>query len=92
MTESDTHLWLACNSPEGMVAQAQPQCTTLQEIPHCEMPYTDYDNMQSTEDVRTDPGTCNARTTLTMYDPAKESPEVCTDEKPTNLLPLRYAM
>ena len=75
-----------------MIAQAQPQYTTLQEITDWEMESTDYDNIESTEEVGPDPVTCNALTTLTMYDPTKEFPKLFPDEKPTELPPLRYTM
>ena len=56
------------------------------------MESTDYDNIESTDEVGPDPVTCNARTTLTMYDPTKKFPEVFPDVKPTELPPLRYPM
>ena len=68
-TESVIHPWLACDSAAELIAQAQPQYTTLQEITDWEMESTDYDNIDSTEKVGPDPVTCNALTTLTMYDP-----------------------
>ena len=91
-TESDIHPWLACDSAEEMISQAQPQYTTLQEITDWEMESTDYDNIVSTEEVGPDPVTCNALTTLTMYDPTKEFPELFADEVPTELPALRYPM
>ena len=91
-TESHIHSELACDSPEEMIAQAQPQYTTLQEITDWEMKYTDYDNVQSTEEVGADSVTCNALTTLTMYDPTTACPELFPDEKPTQLSSLRYPM
>ena len=80
LIESDIHLWLACNSAKQMIAQAQPQYVTLQEITDWEMESTDYDNIASTEEVGTDPVTCNALTTLTMYDPTNEFPELFPEE------------
>ena len=91
-TESDIHPWLACDSSEEMIAQAQPQSVTMQEITHWDMESTDYDNIESTDEVGPDPVTCNTLTTLTMYDPTKEFPELFPDETPTELPPLRYPM
>ena len=75
-----------------MIAQAQPQYATLQEITDWEMESTDYNNIESTEEVGPDPVTCNALTTLIMYDPTEEFPELFPDEKPTELSTLRYSM
>ena len=44
---------------------------------------TDYDNIESTEEVGPDPVTCNALTILIMYDPTKEFPALFPEEKPT---------
>ena len=56
------------------------------------MESTDYAYIESTEQVAPDPVTCNALTTLTMYDPTKEFPELFSEEKPTELPSLRYTM
>ena len=56
------------------------------------MKSTDYDNVVSTKEVGPDPVTCNALTTLTMYDPTKEFPELFPQQKPTELPSLRYTM
>ena len=56
------------------------------------MESTDYVNIESTNEVGPDPVTCNALTTLTMYDPTKEFPELFPDKKLTELPPLRYPM
>ena len=56
------------------------------------MESTDYDNTESTEEVGPDPVRCNALTTLTMYDPIKEVPELFREAKPTQLPLFRYPM
>ena len=56
------------------------------------MEYTDYDNIESIEKVGPDPVTCNALTTLTIYDPIKEFSELFLEEKPTEVHPLSYSM
>ena len=92
LTESDVHPCLTCNSAEEMIAQAQPQYVTLQEITDWEIESTDYDNIESTEEVGPDPVTGNALTTLTMYDLTKDFAELFPEEKPTELPPLTYPM
>ena len=84
-TESDIHSWLTCESAEQIIAQAQPQYVTLQGITNWEMEFTDYDNMESTEEVGPDPVTCNALTTLPMCDLTTEFPELFPEEKSTEL-------
>ena len=59
-----------------MIAHAQPQYITVQEIIHWEMESTDYNNIESNKEVGTDPVTCHTLTTLTIYDPTKEFPEL----------------
>ena len=56
------------------------------------MESTDYDIIESTEEVGPDPVTCNILTTLIMYDLTKEFPELFPDEKPTELPLLTYPM
>ena len=56
------------------------------------MESTDYDEIESSEEVGTDPVTCNVLTTLTMYDTMKEFSELLPKKKLTELLPLRYPM
>ena len=75
-----------------MIAQAQPQYVILQEITDWQITSIDYDNIESTEEVDTDPVTCNALTTLTMYDPTKASHELLPEVKKTELPTLRYIM
>ena len=75
-----------------MIEQAQPQYVLLQEITDWQIESTDYDNIESTEEVGPDPVTCNALTIHTMYDPTKEFPELFSEEKPTKLPLLRYLM
>ena len=91
-TESDIHAWLACDSAEDMIPQAQPQYVILQEIRDWEMESTDYDNIESTEEVGPDPVTCNALTILTMYNSTQEFPELFPEDKPTELPTVRYTM
>ena len=64
----------------------------MQETTDWELESTDDINIESTAIVGTDPATGNALPILTMYDPRKEFSELCTDEKLTELLPLRYRM
>ena len=52
----------------------------------------DFYNIVSTEDLSPDPITWNALTTLIMYDTTKEFPELCPEEKPTQLPTLRQLM
>ena len=75
-----------------MIGQVQPQYVILHEITDWEMESTDYDNMESTEEVGPDPVTCNVLTTLTMCDPIQELPELFPEEKPTKLPTLKYCM
>ena len=91
-TESDIHAWLACDSAEDMIPQAQPQYVILQQIRDWEMESTDYDNIESTEEVGPDPVTCNALTILTMYNSTQEFPELFPEDKPTELPTVRYTM
>ena len=75
-----------------MSGQAQPQYITVQEIIDRDMESRDYDNIKSTEAVSSHPVTCNALSTVKMYDPTNEFPELFPDEKRTELPPLRYPM
>ena len=75
-----------------MITLAQAQCVTLQGITDWEMESTDYDDIESAEELGPDPVTCNALRTHIMYDTTKQFPELFAEEKPTQLLPLRHAM
>ena len=56
------------------------------------MEFTNYNNIESTEEVGPDPVTCNALATVTIYDPTKEFSELLPEEKPTELPPHRYTI
>lgn len=66
-----------------------PICHTLQ-IADAEIEYTNYNNIESTNEVGPDPVTCNALATVTMNHAREEFPELLTEENPTELAPLWY--
>ena len=53
---------------------------------------SDYDHIEPSEEVGPDPIVTNALSTLIIYDPVAEFPELVPEEKPTELPPLRQPL
>ena len=85
------HPWLDCDSAEEMIAQAQPHWSYYTDIDHSEIEeiVSDCDNIDASGEVGPDPIVTNASSTLVMYNPVAEFPELFPEEKPTELPPLR---
>ena len=85
------HAWLDCDLAEEMILQAQPYCSYYTDIDESEIEEndSDYNNIVPSIDVGPDPIVTNALSTLVMYDPVPEFPELFPEEKPTELPTLR---
>ena len=75
-----------------MRVQGQPQYGTMPETTDWEMESTDYDNIESIDEVGPDPVICNALTTLTMYHATKEFRKEFPCPIPAELPTVRYPM
>ena len=85
------HPWLDCDSPEEMIAQAQPHWSYSTDIDESKMEEndSDYVNIEPSSEVGPDPIVTNALSTLVMYDAVAEFPERFPEAKPTELPILR---
>ena len=85
------HSWLDCDSAEEMIAQAQPHWSYYTDIDESEIEEndSDYDNIETSSEVGPDSIVTNALSTLLMYDPVAEFPELFPEDKLTELPPLR---
>ena len=85
------HPWLDWDSAEDMIAQVQPHWSYNIDIDESEIEDndSDYNNIEPSREVEPDPIVTNALSTLGMYNPVAEFPELFSGEKPTELPPLR---
>ena len=85
------HLRLGCDSAGEMIAQAQPHWSYYIDIDDSEIEeiVSHYDNIEPSVEVVPDPIVTNALSTLVMYDPVAEFPELFPEETPTALHALR---
>ena len=85
------HPWLDCDSAEEMIAQAQPHWSYSTDIDESKMEEndSDYNYIEPSSEVGPDPIVTNALSTLVMYDPVAEFPELFPEEKPTELSSIR---
>ena len=74
-----------------MIGQAQPYWSYYTDIDESEIEEndSDYNNIEPSSEVGPDPIVTNALSTLVMYYPVGEFPELFLEEKPTELPPLR---
>ena len=88
------HPWLDCDSPEEMIAQAQPPWSYHTDIDDSQIVKndTDYDNMEPSREVGRDPIVSNELLCLLMYDPGAEFPKLFPEKKPTELPTLSEAL
>ena len=79
------HRWLDFDSPEEMITQAQHNWSYYTDIDEAEIEEnnSDYNNIEPSSEVGPDPIDTNALSTLVMYVPVAEFPELFPEEKPT---------